>query len=180
MHRRIPYQRAIQKNAASPTLSLDANDMKATSRNNARSPFLPRQALSNESVPMGGALVRLMQMAGPNEQALTIRKSPPTLFVLSSPWEPFLPPLAHSARLPLCPLTQALCLNPSPASYPTYFCNLHNSRREKAQPRDSLYVQDFLDFSSLKRKTDKFANFSQPEVCVCMYDCMWVLQELGK
>ena len=110
MHPRIPYQRAIQKNAASPTLSLDANDMKATSRNNARSLFLPRQALSNESVPMGGALVRLMQMAGPNEQALTIRKSPPTLFVrLSLPGNPF-SPLAHSARLPLCPLTQALCL----------------------------------------------------------------------
>ena len=74
-------------------------------------PFLPWQALSNESVPMGGALVRLMQMAGPNEQALTIRKSPPTLFVLLSlPGNPF-SPLAHSARLPLCPLTQALCPN---------------------------------------------------------------------
>ena len=101
MHRRIPYQRAIQKNAASPTLSLDANDMKATSRNNARSPFLPRQALSNESVPMGGALVRLMQMAGPNEQALTIRKSPPTLFVLSTPWEPFLPPGSFGSPGPM-------------------------------------------------------------------------------
>ena len=99
------------KKCSVPTLSLDANDMKATSRNNARSPFLPRQALSNESVPMGGALVRLMQMAGPNEQGLTIRKSPPTLFVrLSLPGNPF-SPLAHSARLPLCPLTQALCPN---------------------------------------------------------------------
>ena len=107
----------IQKNAASPTHSLDANDMKATSRNNARSPFLPWQALSNESVPMGGALVRLMQMAGPNEQALTIRKSPPTLFVLLSlPGNPF-SPLAHSARLPLCPLTQALCPNLLAASF---------------------------------------------------------------
>ena len=107
----------IQKNAASPTHSLDANDMKATSRNNARSPFLPWQALSNESVPMGGALVRLMQMAGPNEQALTIRKSPPTLFVrLSLPGNPF-SPLAHSARLPLCPLTQALCPNLLTASF---------------------------------------------------------------
>ena len=127
MHRRIPYQRAIQKNAASPTLSLDANDMKATSRNNARSPFLPRQALSNESVPMGGALVRLMQMAGPNEQALTIRKSPPTLFVLSSPWEPFLPPPGSfgspaplSSHSSLMPQPQP-CLLPNILLQPTLF-----------------------------------------------------------
>ena len=97
------------KKCSVPTLSLDANDMKATSRNNARSPFLPRQALSNESVPMGGALVRLMQMAGPNEQGLTIRKSPPTLFALGRlPGNPF-SPLAHSARLPLCPLSLRPC-----------------------------------------------------------------------
>ena len=131
MHPRIAYQRAIQKNAASPTLSLDANDMKATSRNNARSLFLPVQALSNESVPMGGALVRLMQMAGPNEQALTIRKSPPTLFVPGSPpGNPFYPCLL--IRL-ACP--SVLSLKLPPFIYHTYFGNLYRSQREISAKR---------------------------------------------
>ena len=138
MHRRIPYQRAIQKNAASPTLSLDANDMKATSRNNARSLFLPVQALSNESVPMGGALVRLMQMAGPNEQALTIRKSPPTLFVPGSPpGNPFYPclliRLACPSVLSLKPYasTPPCLLSFAPHTLATYLVP-----REKLQPGD--------------------------------------------
>ena len=147
MHRRIPYQRALQKNAASPTLSLDANDMKATSRNNARSPFLPRQALSNESVPMGGALVRLMQMAGPNEQALTIRKSPPTLFVLFSPWEPFLPPwlirLACPYVLSLKPYASTPALPPTQHTFPTYM----------------------VPCSPVKKNTDKIAIFPTRSVC---------------
>ena len=119
------------KKCSVPTLSLDANDMKATSRNNARSPFLPRQALSNESVPMGGALVRLMQMAGPNEQALTIRKSPPTLFVPGSPpGNPFYPCLL--IRL-ACP--SVLSLKLPPFIYHTYFGNLYRSQREISAKR---------------------------------------------
>ena len=134
MHPRIAYQRAIQKNAASPTLSLDANDMKATSRNNARSLFLPVQALSNESVPMGGALVRLMQMAGPNEQGLTIRKSPPTLFVPGSPpGNPFYPCLL--IRL-ACP--SVLSLKPYASTPPCLLSFAPHTLATYLVPREKL------------------------------------------
>ena len=117
-----------------PSHSLaNANDMKATSRNNARSLFLLRRALSNESVPMVGALVRLMQMAGPNEQALTIRKSPPTLFVLSPPpGNPFSPCLL--IRL-ACP--SVLSLKPYAFHLPHILCQ-PGSQREISAKRQCL------------------------------------------